>query len=203
MLTTPARGCCRGFSRNWQVKEQDQKTARAASSGSLKMAIREARIAQAQRADSMADLRGADMANLELLGEALMPVIEELPRGAEQFDFQISGGERPRLWIDMLVYVAMGRDRRTYRVLKSTRSGRKLLFESLNLGEVVRHVTGYVAHQLIEREKALDADDDIAASQPVAEEKGGYKSLGAFAMGFVLGAAAVAAVRWLVVSGLI
>ena len=196
-------GAAGGFAGNWQVKEQDQKTARPASSGSLKLAIREARIAQAERADSMADLRGADMANLELLGEALIPVIDELPRGAEQFDFQISGGERPRLWIDMLAHVAMGRDRRTYRVLKSTRSGRKLLFESRNLDEVVEHVTGYVAHQLIEREKALGADDDITSSQPVAEEKGGYKSLGAFVMGFLLGAAAVATVRWLVVSGLI
>ncbi len=185
------------------MKEQDQKTARPASSGSLKLAIREARIAQAERADSMTELRGADMANLELLGEALIPVIDELPSGAEQFDFQISGGERPRLWIDMLVYVAMGRDRRTYRVLKSTRSGRKLLFESLDVDEVAGHITGYVAHQLIEREKALDADEVVAASQPVAEQKGGYKSFGAFVMGFLLGAVAVAGVRWLVVSGLI
>ncbi len=185
------------------MREQDQKTARPAPSGRLKAAIREARMTQAEHSDAMADMRAADMAHLELLGEELKPVLDELPPHADQFDFQIIAGEQPRMWIDMLAYVRMGRDRRTYQVMKSTRTGRKVLFESADVAQTGKHVTDYIAHQVIEREKAIAAEEEIEAAEAAKRrETGGYRNLTSFVLGFVLGGAAVILIRWLINSGL-
>jgi len=185
------------------VKEQDHNTARPAPSGRLKTAIREARLAQVEHSDAMADLRAADMAHLELLGEELKPVLDELPPHAEQFDFQIIGGGQPRMWIDMLAYIRMGRDRRSYQVMKSTRTGRKLLFEGTDVKTVGKAITDYIALQLIEREKAIAAEDEVDAREAQQRrDGGGYRNLTSFVLGFVLGAAAVMLIKWLVSSGL-
>ena len=52
------------------------------------------------------------MARLELLNEALDQVFEEIPAEIDLFDRGISRGETPRLWIDAVAHVAMGRDKR-------------------------------------------------------------------------------------------
>ena len=60
------------------MKDQDHQTIQPADARRLQAAIRKARIVQAERSDAMADLREADIARLELLAEALEPVIQEL-----------------------------------------------------------------------------------------------------------------------------
>ena len=52
----------------------------------------------------------------------------------------------------------MDRDRRTYRFLQDTRHGRVALCESDSAEELVEAITAYIAHRLIEREKALAID---------------------------------------------
>ena len=52
------------------------------------------------------------------------------------FDRGISRGDTPRLWIDMVAHVHMGRDKRRYRFVQDTRYGRKLLAES---NDIQRH----------------------------------------------------------------
>jgi hypothetical protein len=49
----------------------------------------------------------------------------------------------------------MGRDKRVYRFVQDTCYGRKVLAESVNVGEMVDAVTKYLAQRLIERERAL------------------------------------------------
>ena len=66
--------------------------------------------------------------------------------------------ERPRLFIDQIGFVEMDRDRRTYRFLQDTRHGRVTLRESDSVDELVEAITSYIAHRLIEREKALAVD---------------------------------------------
>ena len=64
----------------------------------------------------------------------------------------------PRLWIDVIAHVEMGRDKRQYRFVQDTRYGRAVLAESYEMPEMVQAVTRYVARRLVERERAL-ADD--------------------------------------------
>ena len=96
---------------------------------------------QAERTGVVVDLHDAEVARLELLNEALDPVFEEMPADIDLFDRGISRGETPRLWIDAIAHVAMGRDKRDYRFLQDTRYGRKVLAETGNVADMVDAVT--------------------------------------------------------------
>jgi hypothetical protein len=91
----------------------------------LKEAMRQARVEIAERTAVVVDLRNAEIARLELLNEALDPVFAEIPPDVELFDRGLVSGDPPRLWIDMIAHVVMGRDKRIYRFLQDTRYGRR------------------------------------------------------------------------------
>src|SRR5438128_4732295 len=129
----------------------------------LKDALRKARVDQAERTGVVVDLHDAEVARLELLNEALDSLFDEIPSAVDLFDRGISRGETPRLWIDAVAHVAMGRDKRIYRFLQDTRYGRKVLAESVHVPEIVDAVTKYLAQRLIERERAL-ADGTLPGS---------------------------------------
>src|SRR5256885_4928710 len=117
----------------------------------LKDALRKARVDQAERTGVVVDLHDAEVARLELLNEALDSLFDEIPSEVDLFDRGISRGETPRLWIDSVAHVAMGRDKRIYRFLQDTRYGRKVLAETVNIPEMVDAVTKYLAQRMIER----------------------------------------------------
>lgn len=127
----------------------------------LKFALRRARLDEAERSEVIAELRGAEIARLELLREEVAPIMAELPQGADFFDFGLTLGEHPRLFIDMIAFVEMGRDRRVYCFQQDTRHGRVLLAESERLDPLVEAITNYVARRVVEREKALAGDTTI------------------------------------------
>ena len=118
--------------------------------------MREARIEAAERSGVVVDLRDADVARLELLNEALDPLFKEIPDDVELFDRGVSKGDMPRLWIDVVAHVEMGRDKRQYRFVQDTRYGRAVLAESDEVPAMVEAITRYVARRLVERERALD-----------------------------------------------
>jgi hypothetical protein len=123
----------------------------------LRDALRKARIEAADRTGVVVDLRDAEVARLEILSEALDPLFGQIPGSVELFDRGISQGDTPRLWLDVVAHVAMGRDKRIYRLLQDTRFGRIVLAESHDVAAMVDAVTDYVARRLIEREHALVA----------------------------------------------
>jgi len=135
----------------------------------LKEALRKARVDHAERTGVVVDLHDAEVARLELLNEALDKVFEEVPGEVDLFDRGISRGETPRLWIDAIAHVAMGRDKRTYRFLQDTRYGRKVLAESVNVPDIADAVTKYLAQRLIERERAL-ADGSLPSMRGLEQE---------------------------------
>ncbi|MBC7576004.1 MAG: hypothetical protein H7312_01395 [Tardiphaga sp.] len=121
----------------------------------LRDALRQARIEAADRTGVVVELRVAEVARLEILNEALDPLFAEIPAKVDMFDRGISQGETPRLWIDMVAHVLMGRDKRIYRFVQDSRFGRVVLAESHDVAAIVKAVTDYVARRLIEREHAL------------------------------------------------
>lgn len=124
----------------------------------LSDAIREVKNAAAERDDVVVEMRDAQRMRLELLAAELEPVFAEVPADDSQFDFALSSGLQPRLWIDATSHVALGRDKRTYRFLKDTRLGRVVLAESHEIRAIADQVTRYVAERVVERQKALDGD---------------------------------------------
>lgn len=128
--------------------------------GKLAATIREVKNAIADRDDVVVDIREAQLTRLELLADELKPVFAEVPHEDDWFDFVISSGTQPRLWIDAVAHVAMARDRRTYRFLRDSRLGRVVMAESSDMKPVAEQVTRYIAERLIERQRAIGGDRD-------------------------------------------
>jgi hypothetical protein len=154
----------------------------------LRDALRQARIEAADRTGVVVDLRDAEVARLEILNEALDPLFAQIPEKVDLFDRGISQGDTPRLWIDVVAHVLMGRDKRMYRFVQDTRFGRIVLAESHEVPVIVDAVTDYVARRMIEREHALAATSIV---KPVPVEKPRRSRFWTFALGFILGAMAL------------
>src|ERR1700753_1212111 len=154
----------------------------------LRDALRQARIEAADRTGVVVDLRDAEVARLEILNEALDPLFGQIPDSIDLFDRGISQGENPRLWIDVVAHVAMGRDKRVYRFLQDSRFGRIVIAESHDVAVMVDAVTDYVARRLIARERALVA---TPVTPPAVVEKPRRSRFWTFALGFLLGALAL------------
>lgn len=178
--------------RKGETKKPEEQNAAAAPIPRLKDAIRQVRIETAERSNVVVDLRDAEVARLDLVNDGLDAVFADIPPEIELFDRGISKGEVPRLWIDVIAYVVMARDKRTYRFLQDTRFGRKVLLETAHVPDMVEAVTRYVAGRLVERERAL-ASDVTAALRVRAPRRRGH-GIGAFLFGMVVGAAALFAV---------
>jgi hypothetical protein len=177
----------------WGRKRRNAEAAGAREPPSLlRDALRKARVDHAERTAVVVDLHDAEVARLELLNEALDPLFDEVPQGVDMFDRGISRGENPRLWIDAIAHVAMGRDKRAYRFLQDTRHGRKVLAESQNIPDIVNAVANYLAQRLIEREHALAAEEppgirDVREEARLERRKKRRRALWAFVLGLVSG----------------
>src|SRR3954453_6157771 len=114
----------------------------------LRDALRQARIEAADRTSVVVDLRDAEGARLEILSEALDPLFSEIPDTIDLLDGAISRAGPPRLWIDVVAHIVMGRDKRTYRFVQDTRHGRIVLSESNEVPAIVEAVTDYVARRI-------------------------------------------------------
>ena len=163
-------------------------TAGRAHSVRLRDALWQARIEAADRTGVVVDLRDAEVARLEILNEALDPLFAQVPEQVDLFDRGISQGDTPRLWIDVVAHVLMGRDKRIYRFVQDTRFGRIVIAESHDVAVIVDAATDYVARRMIEREHALVATPMVV---PAADEKPRRSGMWIFVLGFVLGAAAL------------
>ncbi len=151
----------------------------------LRDALRQARIDAADRTGVVVDLRDAEVARLEILNEALDPLFAQIPQTVDLFDRGISQGETPRLWLDVVAHVVMGRDKRVYRFVQDSRFGRIVIAESHEVAVIASAVADYVARRMIERERALVA---TPMATPNADEprRNGFWL---FALGFVVGVA--------------
>lgn len=173
----------------------------------LKHAIRQVRIARAEQNDVVADLREAEQARLELLGEALESVAKELPTGHDELLLGLLPGKPPRFWVDATSFVVMGRDARLYRFVKDTRLGRTCLAESPSLEVIVDAITRYLAVRIVEREQAIEADwltraglgrgEAGEASQQAVGSRALAWGLGGFGLGVMAGAALLLGYAWL------
>jgi hypothetical protein len=140
--------------------EMDDKTPERlkAAPPSLIAATRRARVESAEKSEAVVQTRQTEMARLELLREAIQPIVDQAPPGVDLFDAGIAHGDPPRLFIDMIGFVEMAHDRRAYRFLQDTRHGRVLIAESERIDRMTDAIANYVARRIVERERALASD---------------------------------------------
>lgn len=191
----------------WGRKPKAAEDTAPAKPTALKEALRQARIETAERSSVVVELRDAELARLELLNEALDPLFNDIPPDVDLFDRGISRGDQPRLWIDVVAHVVMGRDKRQYRLVQDTRYGRKILAESAEIPKIVDAVTHYVAARMVERTRAL-AEDSVTQAVELrhtvrsAAHRNRWRWLWAFLFGLLAGCGALFAALWVVASKL-
>ena len=93
-------------------------------------------------------------------------VVDQAPQGVDLFDMALTQSEHPRLFLDMIAFVDMAHDKRTYRFFQDTRQGRLLMAESQSVDTIVAAVADYVARRLVERERALTVGPRAAEEPP-------------------------------------
>lgn len=161
----------------------------------LSDAIRDAKNIAADRDDVVVDMREASRIRLEILAAELEDVFAEVPAEDSMFDFAISSGLQPRLWIDAVAHVAMGRDKRSYRFVRDGRAGRVVLAETHDVNQAAEAVTRYIAERVVERERLLDGSvEPLMKAEPgtAAADSGQTASTGSSIGALLLGSAAAA-----------
>jgi hypothetical protein len=214
-MLAPGVNSCLTISRA-AMSDMSENTTSAIPVRQLLEVIREVKNASADRDDVVVELRDASRARLDLMAAELAPLFEQVPVDIELFDFTISSGLQPRLWIDAVSHVALARDRRTYRFVKDTRAGRVVLAEHTAVKPVADQVARYVAERMIERERLMEGGTEPAlagrtrSEPPVTEagkvepetvvRRGGWPAflsgLGLVAAGALVGLIATALTLW-------
>ena len=167
---------------------------------------------RAQQDDVVVDMKQAAHQRLELLARDLQPVFKALPDDNDQFEFALTNGEPPRLWVDMTSHVRMGRDRMLYEFVKNTRMGRTLLAKTTDRQKMAKIVTNYVAERVLERERVIEGEwvamrnydfdaegegqGEEAASAPNKASGSGWAMFGWFLTGILAGGLALLAWAW-------
>ena len=183
-----------GVSAAMRGQGSDREGSRSEPPRLLRGALREARIEAAARTGVVVDLRDAEIARLELLHDELDPVFAEILSDIELFDRGISRGDTPRLWIDAVAHVEMGRDKRIYRFVQDSRFGRVVLAESQASRDIAEAVTKYVARRMIDRERML-AGEELSPVRFMVPQRG--RIVLAFLGGVLCGIILLLAAVWL------
>ncbi len=125
----------------------------------MNTALRKAREAQAAHFDAADDIRDAKSLRLHVLLDDVRPHLTGLKaRGDAFLDPLVVPGEPPRLWIDMIAYVLMEPDPRTFRLQRDTAGGHEILLETGDRAEMREKIISYAAHRLVERERQFASD---------------------------------------------
>jgi hypothetical protein len=184
------------------MKDNVKMIARPAANRSLREAIRNARLEEAERLDATADARDGEIARLELLKAELETVFAEIPRNDERFNLVLAPSHPARLWIDLFTYVAIDDSSGAYLFIRNSDSGRRTLFSANTVAEMADRITTYMAQEIVRRERmeaALleTAPRKTAVSAPQSSGPGTGVVLAAFIIGVITGAAGLFAAVWL------
>ena len=164
---------------------------------------------QADRDDVVVELMQSQRTRLEMLARNLQSVFADVPDDNEQFEFALTMGDTPRLWIDMTSHIRMAGDKRQYEFVKDTRMGRTILATSADMVQIGQVVTDYVADKILERERAIEGEwiamggyqfaEGVEEKTELESAKSGsglWSAIGWFLLGGILCAGALFAWAW-------
>jgi len=146
----------------------------SANSGLIHEKLRAARLAQGEKVAAIVGLREAATLRLEMLKNELEPVVASCKEAQGFIDLALVPGFPARLWIDMVSYVTMAPNPRSYRFQRDCLDGHDILIESDDLAKVADTVANYIAHRLIERQHHFGATMPPFQPEPQGQD---WKSL--------------------------
>ncbi len=184
------------------MEESVKAIARPAASRSLREAIRKARLEEAERLDGTADARDGEMARLELLKSELETVFAEIPSKDDRFNLALVPSRPARLWIDLFTYVAVDEGSGAYLFIRNSENGRRTMFSATNVADMADRITGYMATEIVRRERMETAlvDRDRREKIAVEPERSGAGMgivISAFIIGIITGVVGLLAAVWL------
>jgi hypothetical protein len=150
-------------------------------------ALREARQAEAAHFEAALELRDSKSLRLQLLKDDLLPLLDSSSEARDLFDLALIPGEPPKLWIDLISFVVMEPDHRSYRFLQHRQDRREILFETADRELMAAAVRRHMAHLMVARERQ-------SAAVPSAGPPSGYTSASlilAWVSGFAFGSLAL------------
>ena len=109
----------------------------------LSGALRKARLAEAAHFEAVLGIKDSKSLRLQVLKDDIAPLIAATPEAANIFDLALVPGEPPRLWRDLISFVVMEPDYRTYRLQQDNQGGREALFETADRAEMVNYLKTY------------------------------------------------------------
>ena len=118
--------------------------------------LRSARLAEGAHHAAIVDIRDASVLRLQLLKDTIEPEIAGARAVGGFTDLELVVDYPPRLWIDMVSYVVMAPDPRTYRFQSDIRTGHEVLCETGSPDDMAEAVISYVAHRLIEYQRRAE-----------------------------------------------
>ncbi len=189
--------------RGVQIMEQNVKAiARPATSRSLREAIYNARLDEAERIDLTADRRDGEIARLELLKAELETVFADIPAQDDRFNLALVPSRPARLWIDLFTYVAIDDGSGAYLFIRNSESGRRTLFSTINVADMADRITDHMAREIVRRQRLETAllepsprENIVMQTETPAPHMGVV--LSAFIVGLLTGAAGLFAAVWL------
>src|SRR5262245_17995725 len=128
---------------------------RPSDNGSFEDSLRRARLAQAAHLDALTGVRDAELLRLQALRDDLLVLVQRDSRLKELTDLALVGGDPAKMWIDLVTYVVMARDSRTYSLVEDRATGRESLFSSRDRGVMERSIAEPLAHRLVDGERML------------------------------------------------
>ena len=159
-------------------------------------ALRAARLAEAAHFEALMNIRDAATLRLQVLKDDLEPIVQARREAEEFIDLALVPGHPPRLWIDMVAYVVMAPDPRTYRFCQDTAGGQRVLLETTDRSEMAERITAYIAHRVIDRQRHIV--EPAGEARPQRRAYGWGALLLAWLSGFSLGVLVVVlTVLWL------
>ena len=117
-------------------------------------ALRQARAAEAAHFEALYTLSDAKALRLQILKDELTSVVTASPGTLE---LALEAGQVPRLWIDLITFVVMEPDPKTYRLAQHSEAGREIILETADRAEMVQQVKLILAHGAIARKRRAGA----------------------------------------------
>jgi hypothetical protein len=126
--------------------------------------LRQARLEEAAHHEAVRGIKDAKSLRLQVLKDDIAAVVAHSQEARQMFDLALLPGEPPKLWIDLITWVVMEPDYRTYRLVQDNQAGRDILHETADRPEMVERLKHYMAHRVIARERQMAAT--LPARQP-------------------------------------
>ncbi len=137
------------------MSKQEAERSAASRTALLEEALQRARASQADFLDARANVSDLRFLRLDALAEELA----KITRGQKNLDVFMTlkaiPGDPPRLIVDANSHVVMEPDPRTYMLIYDGPDERKVLCETESRREIEEKLTDYVAHRIVEQERAI------------------------------------------------